>query len=85
MTSLNFTAGLLDSVEYTEVLSASAAKDSDEMAYEGITGSGYLFAMLNQGPALAAYSPSRETFFVTTSRNLSVESDVARMHPTVEL
>ncbi len=61
----------MDSAEYAAALGAITVKDSDEAALAGVTGSNYPFSMLDQAaPTVSTCSPSRETKFVTTSRNL---------------
>ena len=68
---LNPTHGLLDSVQYTVALAATAVKDGVQIAYAGITGTNYEFAVMDQvAPTLSTYSPSRVVTGVSTAGNL---------------
>lgn len=69
---LNPMVDLLDPVEYTVVLGASAVKDSGESTYAEITGTNYQVEWLDQTPpTTSAYRPSGATKVVTMSGNLA--------------
>ena len=58
---LNPGADLLDSVEYTVVIAATAVKDGAQLAYAGITSTNYEFAVMDSAaPTLSTYSTARD-------------------------
>ena len=53
------------------VIAATAVEDGGQIAYAGITGTNYEFAMMDQvAPTLSTYSPSRVAAGVSTAGNL---------------
>ena len=62
---------LLDSVQYRAFVGAAVVKDGAEVAFGGIAGTKYGFAVLDQTmPTVWTYSPSRGASGSSTSGNL---------------
>jgi len=70
--TLNPTNDILDSVQYTANVEATALSDGPDRAYAGISGTSWQFMMVDETvPTLSTYSPAQGKTAVTRAGNLA--------------